>query len=115
MQENRAVYADTPAAPAQGHATTGRRANPTISVPAATINRASHSAPGPSASAPAPVGTSRRGRPAGRGRNSGFSAPRSATTSAQGLAGTKRKRYPSSKLKGYFYASGNYGKSELSF
>ena len=53
MQENRAVYADTPAAPAQGHATTGRRANPTISVPAATANRASHSAPGPSASAPA--------------------------------------------------------------
>jgi len=106
MQENRAVYADTPAAPAQGHATTGRRANPTPG-PAATANRASHSAPGPSASAPAPVGTSRRGRPAGRGRNSGFSAPRSATTSAQGLAGTKTKRYPSSKLKGYFYASGN--------
>ena len=107
MQENRAVYADTPAEPAQGHATTGRRANPTISVPAATANRASHSAPGPSASAPAPVGTSRRGRPAGRGRNSGFSASRSATTSAQGLAGTKRKRYSNSKLKGYFYASGN--------
>ena len=39
MQENRAVYADTPAAPAQGHATTGRRANPTISVPAAVGER----------------------------------------------------------------------------
>ena len=96
MQENRAVYSDIPTAT-------------TTSVPVARGRRGAQAAsqPGPSTSAPGPTPRAKRGSPAGRGRSHGFTAPRAATTS-DNQVGTKRKRMTSSKLKGYFYCSGNY-------
>ena len=101
MQENRAVYSDIPAARTTSvPVARGRRGAQASCRPAA-------SQPGPSASAPGPTPRAKRGRPKGRGRTRGFTAPRPASTS-DNQVGTKRKRMTSSKLKGYFYCSGNY-------
>jgi len=107
MQENKEVYEDIAGSSrtvplATARTTTVPAATPSVSAPASSA-----SGPGPSTSAPGPAPRANTGRPTGRGRTHGFTAPRAATTS-DNQVGTKRKRITSSKLKGYFYCSGNY-------
>ncbi|XP_037424460.1 uncharacterized protein LOC119289171 [Triticum dicoccoides] len=106
-QENRAVYEDIAGSSRTVPLATARTTTVPAATPSASAPAPSASGPGPSASAPGPAPRAKRGRPKGRGRTRGFTAPRPASTS-DNQVGTKRKRMTSSKLKGYFYCSGNY-------
>ena len=91
MQENRAVYADIPAATTTSvPVARGRRGAQASCRPAA-------SQPGPSTSAPGPTPRAKRDRTAGGGRTHGFTTPRAATTSDIQV-GSKRKRTPKLKI-----------------
>ena len=106
-QENRAVYEDIAGSSRTVPLATARTTTVPAATPSASAPAPSASGPGPSASALGPEPRAKRGRPAGRGMTHGFTAPRAVTTS-DNQVGTKRKRMTSSKLKGYFYCSGNY-------